>query len=385
MTMWRTGRQLEANTVLFQRESSVVHPTSRLNTPYPSLITPTTAEMTAWTKVMKAAQVGQNGDVEEIEVVELPIPTPKWDEVLVKMEWGGVNFIDILFRDGSYPRPTPYVMGEEGAGTIVSFPSAREVTESEDFQKRGFRKGAHAVTFGSSCFAEYVTVHWKDVFVLPEGVSTRLAAAAMTQGLTALTSVRDAYRVNKGDTVLVHSAAGGVGLFLCQLARHFGGTVIGSTSTEAKARHARAAGASQVIIYTKQSIPDTVLKLTKGEGVQGIYDGVGAATWKGDMEAIAVMGTIVSLGDASGPVPPVQLHTLAKKNVKVCYPVLKNYLQGPQRFRKYCAELFGMVRSGELHVEIYKEYPFTTEGLQQAYKDMGGGGTVGKLLVKIAQ
>ncbi|KAG8742231.1 hypothetical protein FRC10_001777 [Ceratobasidium sp. 414] len=278
---------------------------------------------------MKAAQVRQNGGVEEIEIVELPVPIPEADEVLIKVEWGGINFIDILFRDGSYPRPTPYVMGEEGAGTIVSFPSASEITESEDFQMRGFHKGARAVTFGSCCFAEYVAVQWKDVFVIPEGVSTRLAAAIMTQGLTgqycvsteALTAVRDAYKVEKGDTVLVHTAAGGVGLFICQLARHFGATVIGSTSSEAKARHARAAGASHVILYTKQSIPNTVLKLTKGQGVQGIYDGVGAATWKGDMEAIAVMGTIVSLGDASGPVPPVRLHTLAEKNVKVCYPV----------------------------------------------------------------
>ncbi|KAG9127566.1 hypothetical protein FRC07_012196 [Ceratobasidium sp. 392] len=339
--------------------------------------------MTGWTQVMKAAQVHQNGDVEEIEVVELPIPIPKLDEVLIKMEWGGVNFIDILFRDGSYPRPTPYVMGEEGAGTIVSFPSESEIIESEDFQMRGFYKGARAVTFGSCCFAEYAAVHWKDVFVIPEGLPTRLAAASMTQGLTALTCVRDAYKVNKGDTVLVHAAAGGVGLFLCQLARHFGGTVIGSTSSEAKARHARAAGASHVIIHTKQSIPDTVLKITKGQGVQGIYDSVGAATWKGDLEAIAPMGTIVSLGDASGPVPPVRLHTLARKNVKVCYPLLKNYLLGPQRFRKYCGELYGMIQSGELHVEIFKEYPFTTEGIRQAYKDMGGRGTVGKLLIKI--
>ncbi|KAG8695734.1 hypothetical protein FRC08_007587, partial [Ceratobasidium sp. 394] len=277
--------------------------------------------MTAWTQVMRAAQVRQNGGVEEIEIVELPIPIPEPDEVLIKVKWGGVNFIDILFRDGSYPRPTPYVMGEEGAGTIVSFPSASEITESEDFQMRGFHKGAHAVTFGSCCFAEYVAVHWKDVFVLPEGVSTRLAAASMTQGLTALTAVRDAYKVEKGDTVLVHTAAGGVGLFVCQLARQFGATVIGSTSSELKARHALAAGASHIILYTKQSIPDTVLKITKGQGVQGIYDGVGAATWKGDLEAIAVMGTIVSLGDASGPVPPVRLHTLAEKNVKVCYPV----------------------------------------------------------------
>ncbi|QRV83090.1 Zinc-binding dehydrogenase [Ceratobasidium sp. AG-Ba] len=314
---------------------------------------------------MKAAQVQEVGGVEQIEVVELPIPVPQPDEVLIKVEWGGVNFIDILFRDGDYRRPTPYIMGEEGAGTIVSFPCTTDIAETEDFEARGFHKGARAVTFGSGCFAEYVAVHWKDVFVIPNGVSTRIAAAIMTQGLTALTAVRDAYSVEKGDTVLVHTAAGGVGMLLCQLARNRGATVIGTTSSEAKARRARAAGASH------------------GKGVQGIYDGIGAATWKGDLEAIAVMGTIVSLGDASGPVPPVNLHTLAEKNVKVCYPALKNYLPSPKRFQNYCTELFEFVRTGQLKIEIFAEYPFTTAGIRQTHLDIESRKTSGKLLVKI--
>ncbi|QRV97240.1 Zinc-binding dehydrogenase [Ceratobasidium sp. AG-Ba] len=300
--------------------------------------------MSTWKRITKVAQVQEVGGVEQIEVVELPIPVPQPDEVLIKVEWGGVNFIDILFRDGDYRRPTPYIMGEQGAGTIT-----------EDFEVRGFHKGARAVTFGCGCCAEYVAVHWKDVFVVPNGVSTRIAAATMTQELKALTAVRDAYRVEKGDTVLVHTAADGVGMLLRQLARNRGATVIGTTSSEAKARRARAAGPSHVILYTKDSIPRTVLKITNGQGGQGIYGGIGAATWNGNLEVIAIMGTIVSLGDASGPVPPVNLHTLAEKNVKVCYPALKNYLPNPKRFQNYCTELFEYVRTGQLKIEIFAE------------------------------
>ncbi|KAJ1302456.1 hypothetical protein OPQ81_002774 [Rhizoctonia solani] len=318
---------------------------------------------------MKAARVSKQGGLEEIQVTDIPVPTPKPDEILIKVEWAGVNFIDTYFRGGVYPREVPFTLGQEAAGTIVALPTASEVVNSDDYKVRGFKQGARAVGYFSACFAEYVAIPWKDVQLIPEGLSTRVAAASLAQGLTALTFVKEAYPVKKGDWILVHAAAGGAGLLFTQLASQLGANVIGTTSSPAKAEIAKKAGAAHVINYTETTVSSEVLKLTDGRGVEAIFDG----------------GTIVSYGNASGVVPPFSVLKLGAKNVKVCRPVVGNYLTEPSEFHQYSVELLDLIKNGKLNIAIHAEYQLTTEGIRQSQIDITGRGTSGKLLVKVAE
>ncbi|CAE6422720.1 unnamed protein product [Rhizoctonia solani] len=334
---------------------------------------------------MKAARVGKQGGLEEIQVIDIPVPTLKPDEILVKVEWAGVNFIDTYFRGGVYPREVPFTLGQEAAGTIVALPTASEVLTSDDYKVRGFKEGARVVGYHGNCFAEYAALPWKDVQLIPEGLSTRVAAASLAQGLTALTFVKEAYPVKKGDWVLIHAAAGGAGLLFTQLASQLGAIVIGTTSTPAKAEVAKKAGATHVINYTETTVSSEVLKLTDGRGVEVIFDGVGASTWEDDFVSIRRKGTIVSYGNASGVVPPFSVLKLGAKNVKVCRPVVGNYLTEPSEFHQYSSELLELINGGKLNIAIHAEYPLTTEGIRQSQIDITGRGTSGKLLVKVAE
>ncbi|CAE6450069.1 unnamed protein product [Rhizoctonia solani] len=334
---------------------------------------------------MKAARVGKQGGIEEIQVTDIPVPTPKPNEILIKVEWAGVNFIDTYFRGGVYPREVPFTLGQEGAGTIVVLPTASEVLNSEEYKIRGFKEGAKVVAYAPGSFAEYVSVPWKDVQLVPEGLGIPQAAASLAQGLTALTFVKEAYPVKKGDWILIHAAAGGAGLLFTQLASQLGANVIGTTSTPAKAELAKKAGAKHVILYTETSVSSEVLKLTEGRGVEAIFDGVGASTWEDNFVSIRRKGTIVSYGNASGVVPPFSVLKLGAKNVKVCRPVVGNYLTEPAEFHQYSSELLELIKSGKLNIAIHAEYPFTTEGIRQTQIDITGRGTSGKLLVKVSE
>ncbi|KAF8671142.1 hypothetical protein RHS04_08473 [Rhizoctonia solani] len=334
---------------------------------------------------MKAARVGKQGGIEEIQVTDIPVPTVKPNEILIKVEWAGVNFIDTYFRGGVYPREVPFTLGQEGAGTIVVLPTASKVLNSDEYKIRGFKQGAKVVAYASGSFAEYVAVPWKDVQLVPEGLSLAQAAASLAQGLTALTFVKEAYPVKKGDWILVHAAAGGAGLLFTQLANQLGANVIGTTSTPAKAEIAKKAGAKHVILYTETPVSSEVLKLTDGRGVEAIFDGVGASTWEDDFVSIRRKGTIVSYGNASGVVPPFSVLKLGAKNVKVCRPVVGNYLTEPAEFHQYSSELLELIKDGKLNIAIHAEYPFTTEGIRQTQIDISGRGTSGKLLVKVSE
>ncbi|KAH7338635.1 NAD-P-binding protein [Rhizoctonia solani] len=333
---------------------------------------------------MKAARVNKQGGIEELEVVEIPVPAPKPEEIVIKTEWAGVNFIDTYFRGGVYPRETPFTLGQEASGTIAVLPSSDDVLNSSDYKVRGFKEGVKVVALVSGGFAEYVAVPWKDVQVLPEGTDTRQGAVSLLQGLTALTFVKEAYPIKKGDWILVHAAAGGVGLLLVQASPQFGATVIGTTSSQAKAEIAKKAGAAHIINYTEASVPEEVLKLTNGRGVEAIFDGVGASTWDGNFTSIRRKGTIVSFGNASGVVPPFSILKLGPKNIKVCRPVVNNYITEPTEFHEYTTELFDIIKNGKLGCAVHGEYPFTTEGMRQTHTDITGRGTSGKLVVKIA-
>ncbi|CAD6887308.1 unnamed protein product [Tilletia controversa] len=333
-------------------------------------------------KTMRAVQITKTGGIDVIKVSDdVAMPTPGPTQVLFKNEWAGINYIDTYFRSGLYKQDLPFILGTEGAGSIVALGSELASSSTESL-----KVGDHISTFARGAFSEYVAVERASVAKLPEGVSTRDAAATTLQGLTALTLVREAFLVEKGHTVLVHAAAGGVGLLLCQLASHYGATVIGTVSTEAKAELAKAHGADHIIIYGHNDydvVPAKVLELTGGKGVNAVYDGVGKATWEGDFECIARKGTIVSFGNASGAVDPFSPLKLTAKNVKLVRPQLYGYVHTQEETEYWAKELFDLIAAGALKVNVHAEYPLTTEGLQQAQTDLTSRGTTGKLIVKI--
>ncbi|KAI0827025.1 NAD-P-binding protein [Trametes gibbosa] len=334
---------------------------------------------------IQAIGINKTGDFDVIEKLELPFPTNAPGNILVKVHYGGVNFIDTYYRKGLYPIASfPQPLGTEAAGEVVALPTDSAVLNDEEYKLRGIAVGGKVAVYGLGTFAEYVSVPWARAYAVPEGVSTRTAAAGLTQGATALTFVTEAYNVQKGDVVLVHTVAGGLGLLFAQLIKARGATVIGTTSTAAKAARAREAGADHVILHTQEDTVQRVLELTNGEGVHAIFDGVGKDTFESDFKMIRRKGTIVSVGNASGAVPPFPPLKLVEKNVRLLRPTLANYVYTPEEGRRYSAQLFGLLASGQLKVQVHAEYPFTAEGVQQAQKDLTGGKTVGKLIMKIA-
>ncbi|EMD31877.1 hypothetical protein CERSUDRAFT_88457 [Gelatoporia subvermispora B] len=334
---------------------------------------------------MQAIAISKTGDYDVIEKTEIPVPHNGPSNVLVKVQYGGVNFIDTYYRKGLYPiHHFPQALGTEGAGTIVGLPTDEALLQDGEYKKRNFHIGQKVAVYSLGAFAEYISIPWSRATPLPESVPVRTAAAGLTQGATALTFITEAYNVQKGDVILVHTVAGGLGLLFTQLIKWRGGTVIGTTSTPEKAEIAKAHGADHVILYTKEDTVQRVLEITNGEGVHAIFDGVGKDTFEGDFKMIRRKGTIVSVGNASGAVPPFPPLKLVEKNVRLLRPTLANYVYTPEESRKYGSELYSLIEQGILRINIFKEYPFTAEGVQQAQKDLVGGKTTGKLIVKIS-
>src|SRR6185369_13188794 len=253
--------------------------------------------------VMKAIQVARVGAPEVLTLVEVPVPDPKSNEVLVQIKAAGVNFIDVYFREGRYPAPLPFVNGQEAAGLVVAV--GAEVTR--------FRLGERVAYTGMlGSYAEYASVPAERLVHLPDGIDFEQAAAAMLQGMTAHYLSHSTYPIKNGETVLVHAAAGGVGLLLVQMAKQLGARVIATAGSEAKAELARAAGADEVIIYTDQDFETETRRLTDGEGVHVVYDGVGKDTFARDLKVLRPRGYLVLFGGASGAVPPFDLLELTK-------------------------------------------------------------------------
>jgi len=335
-------------------------------------------------KTIHTVALTAQGDFDVIQKIERPFPSVGKGDILVKLQYAGVNFIDNYFRTGIYPETFPADMGQEGAGVVVSLPTDPEVLNDSDYIKRGLVLGGNAAVSASGTFAEYISVPWTKVFPLPEGVSIRSAAAAIGQGTTAVTFVQEAYNIKSGDIIFIHTVAGGFGLLITQLAKARGATVIGSTSTQEKAVIAKSNGADHVILYKDEDTVKRVLEITNGAGVHAVYDGVGKDGVEIDFKIIRRKGTIVFVGNASGVVPPIPPLRLAEKNVAILRPTVRNYLYTPEENQYYMDELFSLISSGKLKLLIHKEYPLTTEGVQQAEKDLTQGKTVGKLLIKIA-
>ncbi|TFY81532.1 hypothetical protein EWM64_g2482 [Hericium alpestre] len=335
---------------------------------------------------IRAVGIHKTGDVDVIEDLTLPFPARKPGDILVKVQYAGVNFIDIYYRTGLYPVPSfPFAISGEVAGVIEELPSDEAVLNSEKYKQRGFKKGGKITFMQQSSLAEYVTIPWDGpIFSVPDGISTRIAAAALAQGLSAIVHSTKSYDVKKGDTILIHTVAGGLGLLMCQVAKSRGATVIGTTSTPAKAELAKAHGADHVILYTQENTVQRVAEITDGLGPHAIFDGVGKDTFDIDFKMIRCNGTLVSLGNSSGAVPPFSPLRLSEKNVRLLYPSLFNYLVTPEQRSYWGTKLWRLVAAGDLKINIFQDYPFTAEGVRRAQVDLTEGKTVGKLLIRVA-
>ncbi|KAM0756590.1 NAD(P)-binding protein [Meredithblackwellia eburnea MCA 4105] len=332
----------------------------------------------------KAAQILEQGDIDVIQVREVPVPKPGKGQVLYKTEYAGVNFIDTYQRGGIYKLPTPYILGNESTGVVVA------VGEGVDESTYGYKVGDRVAgyTAGGS-FAEYVLNKAEKTVKLPDDLSTKDAATLLVQGLTALTFVKEAHEIKKGEYILIQAAAGGLGLLLVQLAKHYGAHVIGTTSTAEKAALAKAAGADHVILYGGDvNVAEEVYKITGGEGidrgVHAVFDGVGKDTFDADFDILRRKGSLITLGNASGPVPPFAPLKLGPKNLKVARPVLNQYVHTLDEFQYYTKELFKLQKEGAITLSVHGEYELTTEGIRQTQRDLSSRKTSGKLLVKIA-
>jgi NADPH2:quinone reductase len=309
---------------------------------------------------MRAIVFERNGGPEVLELKERPAPTPGNGEVLVDVDAVGVNYRDVYERNGGgYGSAPPAIIGVEGAGTTAD---------------TGERVAWSAVP-GS--YAERVAAKREQLVPLPDGVSTEVAAAAILQGMTAHYLAHDSYPVQPGDWVVVHAAAGGVGLLLTQLAKLRGGRVIATTSTDEKAALAREAGADEVIGY--DGFAEQVKKIS-GEGAAAVYDGVGKATFLDGLDALRPYGSMILYGAASGQPDPLEIATLAPKgSLYVQRPTLMTYARTPELLRERAGELFALIADGKLDVRIGARYPL--DQAAQAHRDLEARKTTGKLLL----
>jgi NADPH:quinone reductase len=322
---------------------------------------------------MKAIQVKQVGAPEAMEYVDLPVPQPKANEAVVKLAASGVNFIDVYFREGRYKTTLPFTPGQEGAGVISAVGAEVKSLKVGD-------RVAWTMTLGS--YAEYAVVAADRLVSIPQGVSDEEAAATMLQGMTAHYLVFDTHPLKRGETALIHAAAGGVGLLLVQMAHNIGARVIATVSTEEKAKLAREAGADDVILYTQTDFEAETKRLMNGKGLDVIYDSVGKTTFEKGLNLLRPRGMMVLFGGSSGAVPPFDLITLTQKgSLYVTRPSLGNYIATREELVSRSSAVFGMIAAGKLKLRIEHRYPL--EQAPQAHRDLEGRKTTGKILLTL--
>ena len=320
---------------------------------------------------MKAIQVKQPGGPEVLELVDVRVPEAKTNEAVVKLAASGVNFIDVYQREGRYKVLLPFVLGQEGAGAVTAVGS--NVTSI----KAGDRVAWTGLLGG---YAEYASVPADRLMPIPEGVTDQQAAAAMLQGMTAHYLCHDTYPLKRGETALVHAAAGGVGLLLVQMAHNIGARVLATVSTEEKAKLARDAGADEIILYTKTDFEAETKRLTNGQGVHVVFDSVGKTTFEKGLNVLRPRGMMVLFGGSSGAVPPFDLIALSQKgSLYVTRPTLVNYIASREQLMSRSSAVFAMISSGKLKLRIAHTYPLAEA--QRAHRDLEGRKTTGKLLL----
>lgn len=320
---------------------------------------------------MKAIHVHSVGGPDLLEYEEVPDPAPAAGQALVKVEAAGVNYIDTYQRSGQYKIQLPAILGQEAAGDVVALGPG--VTKP--------KVGAQVAWTGVlGAYAELAAVPTERLVVIPRGVTAKQAAAAMLQGMTAHYLACSTYPLKKGDICLVHAAAGGVGLLLVQIAKKRGATVIGTVSTEDKAKLAREAGADYVIRYTEQDFEAEIKRITEGRGVQVVYDSVGKTTFEKSLNSLARRGMLVLFGQSSGAVAPFDPQILSQKgSLFLTRPTLAHYTATRDELVDRATGVLTWVRTGELKLRIHAEYPLSRAA--EAHRDLEGRRTTGKLLL----
>ena len=320
---------------------------------------------------MRAIRIQQFGGPEAMGLEELPTPKPGDGQALVRIEAAGVNFIDVYQRTGLYKNPLPYGLGLEGAGVVEAVGGGVTTVRVGD---------RVAWTGIPGSYATHNVVPADKLVTLPAGVDARAGASAMLQGMTAHYLAHSTYPLKAGDTCVVHAAAGGVGLLLCQMAKRAGARVIGTVSTEEKAKLAREAGAHDVILYTRQDFEAEVKRLTGGKGVQVIYDSVGKDTFEKGFNCLAVRGYMVLYGASSGPVGPLDPQVLnAKGSLFLTRPSLFHYTATREDLAKRAGDVLGWIQKGELKLRIGATFPLAEAA--KAHQDLEGRRTTGKVLL----
>jgi NADPH2:quinone reductase len=320
---------------------------------------------------MKAIRIHAPGGPEVMRLDEVPQPTPKSGEAVVKVDAAGLNYIDVYFRSGLYKAEYPLTLGLEAGGTVTAVgPNVSEVKVGDKV----------AYTGVPGAYAEYAAVPAARLVVLPAGVSTRQGAAAMLQGMTAHYLATSTYPLKSGDTCLVHAAAGGVGLLLCQMAKMRGARVIGTVSTDEKAKLAREAGADEVIVYTRQDFEQEVKRLTGGKGLQVVYDAVGKTTWEKSLNSLAPRGLMALYGQSSGPIGVIDPGILnTQGSLFLTRPSLNHHIASREELLQRAGDVLGWVRDGKLRLRM--EFAFPLADAAEAHRALEGRQTTGKVLL----
>jgi NADPH2:quinone reductase len=320
----------------------------------------------------KAIRISAVGGPEVMEYVDVDLPVPGRGEALIRQHACGLNYIDVYFRMGTYPQQLPAGLGMEGAGVVEA------VGEGVTHIKPGDRVAYAGRPPGAYAEARVLPA---DVLVkLPGAISFETAAAMMLQGLTVQYLFRRTFRLQGGETILFHAAAGGVGLIACQWARALGVTMIGTVGSDEKAALAKAHGCVHTINYNKENFVERVKEITGGKGVPVVYDSIGKDTFTGSLDCLSPLGMMVSFGGASGPVPPFSLNELASRgSLFVTRPSLFNYIAKRDDLEMMAAELFGMVESGKIKIDINQRYAL--KDVEQAHRDLESRKTTGSTIL----
>ena len=319
----------------------------------------------------RAIRIHQTGEPEVLRIEELPLGRPSQGEVRVRQTAIGVNYVDVYHRSGLYPLALPTGIGVEAAGVV------EEVGPGVVHVRAGDRV---AYVSGPGSYAEARILPGDRIVKLPDDVTDRAAAGAMLKGLTVQALVRRTYPVKAGETVLVHAAAGGVGSIMVQWLKALGATVIATVGNDEKAQRARANGADHVIVYTRERFAERVKDLTGGAGVPVVYDSVGKATFEGSLDCLRPMGLMVTFGNASGPVPPIDVGVLGRKgSLFLTRPTIFGYVARREDLERGAAELFDVIRSRKVRIDVSRTFPLADAA--EAHRALEARATTGSLVL----
>lgn len=322
--------------------------------------------------MVKAIRMERTGGPEVMQWVEVEVKAPGVGEVRIKQHAVGLNYIDVYFRSGHYPQPLPAGLGMEAAGVVT------DVGPGVSRFQVGDRVAYVARPPGA--YAEERVLPTDALVKLPDAIEFDAAASAMLQGLTAQYLLRRTFRVEPGQTILIHAAAGGVGLFVCQWAKALGATVIGTVGSDEKAELARANGCDHPIVYTREDFTERVKALTNGAGVPVVYDSIGKDTYKGSLDCLAPLGYFVSFGSASGPLPPIEAAEFANRgSLFFTRPTLFSYIAKREWLETMAAELFDVIASGKVKTSVRQRY--SLEDVADAHRALEARKTTGSTVL----